>query len=378
MNITYIASSFHPNQAPIMKGWVENGDKVTFISQYLGPTEDHSYCEPYILGYSKVFLFMNNIYMFFQKRSAKRVSYPEAFRNKCGFASYFKMKSLILQSKPDVVIVRERSVNSMIAYYICKRNKIKCILYNQTPLWMETPAKKDICHGIVNSLTPQIRMTPVLGDTQKGYLDEIGVYIPFVIEPHLSYEKKEYFAQNRINLLCVGKYEPRKHHMMLLEIVNRLRKEYPIHLTLVGEASIDLHRQYLEQVRDYIAKNELQEYVDVNVNCKTSQMAQFYERADFFILPSTGEFASVSQLEAMSYSLPAIVSDTNGTSCYVEAGLNGYLFKDNDSKSLEEKIREVLSDKDRLKEMGYNSYKLVLEKYSFEQYKKRIVELQKA
>lgn len=375
MNVTYIASSFHPNQAPIMKGWVENGDTVTFISQYLGPTEDHSYCVPHILGYSHVFLFMNSIYMFFQKRSKKRISYPEAFRNKCGFASYLKMKRLILNSKPDVVIVRERSINSMMAYYICKRNRIKCILYNQTPLWMETPTKKDILHRIVNAITPQIRMTPVLGDAHKGFLDEKGVYIPFVIEPHFPYEMKEFFEDSKINLLCVGKYEPRKHHLMLLEIVNKLKNDYPIHLTLVGEASIDLHQKYLEKVREYIEKNEMQEYVDVNVNKKTSEMAQFYKRADFFILPSTGEFASISQLEAMSYSLPVIVSDTNGTSCYVESGINGYLFEDNDAKSLEKCIIEVISDRNKLKKMGENSYRLVLEKYSFEQYRKRIVEL---
>lgn len=375
MKIMYVAPSFHPNQAPIMKGWVQNGDKVTFISQYLGPTEDHSYCSPIILGYSGLFVVLNRAYAWIQKRKRTRTAYPEAFQNKCGFPPYFRLKKIIVQVRPDLVIVRERCLYSMVAYHICKVKNIPCILYNQTPLWDKTPPKTDVPHRIIKSLTPPLRMTPVYGDSKNGYLDPNAQYIPFVIEPKLNPENKVYFQNQEIHILCVGKFEVRKHHLMLLDVFSRLERNYPLKLTLVGEVSTPNHQIYLKKVHEYIDRHNLHKKVDIHYNCKTGDMPLFYENADLFVLPSTGEFASVSQLEAMSYSLPVIVSDTNGTACYVENGENGYLFRDKDVADLEAKITDMLRDLDRLKQMGARSYELVQTKYAFSGYMDKLKQL---
>ena len=97
-----------------------------------------------------------------------------------------------------------------------------------------------------------------------------------------------------------------------------------------------------------------------------------YTKADLFIIPSTKEPASISQLEAMSYSLPVICADKNGTACYVEEGVNGYLFRDNDMQSLKERMSWLLEEPEKIKTMGKESYRLVLEKYQFEQYYEEI------
>lgn len=375
MNIVYTASSFHPNQAPIMKGWVLDGHKVTFISQYLGPTEDHSYCTPIIIGYSALSNILDKIYAIITRRNSTNSSYPEAFRNKCGFPSYFKLKKLLLEKRPDLVVMRERSVYSMMVYHICKKRGIKCILYNQTPLWDISAPKRDYLHRLVNRLTPSIRITPVYGNPKTGFLDKNATYIPFVIEPCLAPSDKLFFQDGQIHLLCVGKFEPRKNHLMLLKIFSTLVKKYPLKLCIVGEASTPLHQTYLKKVLRFIETRQLQNHVDIHYNCKTSDMSAFYKNADLFVLPSTGEFASISQLEAMSFSVPVIVSEANGTSCYVEHTKNGYLFHDNDAHSLEEQISTAISKPDKLKQMGAYSYELVLEKYCFACYKQQLLRL---
>lgn len=162
---------------------------------------------------------------------------------------------------------------------------------------------------------------------------------------------------------------------MLLEILTHLLPEYPISLTLVGEASTPHHESYLKKVREYINVHHLEAQVHIHTNCKPDQMADFYRNADLFVLPSTGEFASVSQLEAMSYSLPVIVSDTNGTACYVENSKNGYLFRDKDIADLEAKITNMLRDLDRLKQMGARSYELVQTKYAFSNYMDKLKQM---
>ena len=194
-------------------------------------------------------------------------------------------------------------------------------------------------------------------------------------EPQLAPEQKSYFKNQQINLLCVGKFEERKHHLMLLEVLCEFLPQYPLHLTLVGQVSTEYHKNYYKKVQDFIKSQHLEAFVTCHTNCKPESMADFYRTADLFILPSTGEFASISQLEAMSYSLPVIVSDTNGTACYVENGENGYLFKDKDRADLKAKITSVIVDRDNLMRMGSSSYHLVCEKYSFANYQKKIEQL---
>lgn len=375
MNIVYIAPMFHTNQVPIVKGWVEHGDQVCFICQYRGKTENHDYCTPIVLGYSRLFLLINAVYKKICGRKKRLSAYPEAFQDKCGFPPIFKLAKILKKQKPDLVVLRERSVYCIFACMVCRIHRIKCILYNQTPLWDDKPPRNDLAHRIVKRLTPSTRMTPVLGDSATGYLDPDAVYVPFVIEPHLAPAQKKFYADGTIRLLCVGKFEERKHHLMLLEILTHLLPEYPISLTLVGEASTPHHESYLKKVREYINVHQLEAQVHIYTNCKPDQMADFYRNADLFVLPSTGEFASVSQLEAMSYSLPVIVSDTNGTACYVENGENGYLFRDKDIADLEAKITDMLRDLDRLKQMGARSYELVQAKYVFSNYMDKLKQL---
>lgn len=375
MKITYVAPMFHTNQVSIVKGWLERGHQVSFVCQYEGITENHTYCTPYIMGYSGLFRVFRSIHTFLNKRKRQSASYPEAFQDKFGFPPVYRCFDYFKKQKPDLVILRERSMYSIFTYFICKACKIKCILYNQTPLWDSEPPRNDLAHKIVKALTPSIRMTPVFGNPATGYFDESAVYIPFVIDPHLSPEDKTFFNDGHIHILCVGKFEERKHHLMLLEILYQLLPEYPLRLTLVGEVSTLYHKQYYQRVQKYISTHHLEAFVTCHTNCRLDRMAEFYCAADLFVLPSTGEFASVSQLEAMSYSLPVIVSDTNGTSCYVENGVNGYLFRNKNQDDLKKKILEIITDRTRIPKMGACSYRFVKEKYTFSNYQERIEQL---
>lgn len=375
MNILYVAPMFHTNQVPIMKGWLEQGHKALFVCHYKGTTENHSYCTPYVLGYSSFFKNINRLYSFLTRRTNRFSSHPEAFRDKAGFPSAAKVKKLLKDFQPDIVILRERSLYSIHFYRICRRYRVPAILYNQTPLWDPEPFKSDLAHKIVRSLTPPVRMTPVFGTENIGWLDSNAYYVPFAIEPHLAPENKCYFADNQTHLLCVGKFEERKNQLMLLELFTELCQDFSLHLTLVGEASTAHHKRYLQKITQFIQDHNLQGRVSIHANCSPESMAHFYQTADLFVLPSTGEFASVSQLEAMSYSLPVIVSDTNGTSCYVENAKTGYLFKDQNKSSLREALFSVLSDDKVIPRMGNAGYQAVINKYSFENYKESILQL---
>lgn len=368
MKFLYVAPRYHTNQMDIMKGLIEHGHEVCFISHYAAAIEDYSYVTPVVLGYSRLYRLLDYLYVKVIHR--KR---PEAivFKIQHGFPPLGKLWKLICDFGPDVVILRERSMYSMAAYLICRKKGFPCILYNQNPLWSE-PAKTDLAHRIVGRMTPKLRMTPVMGVKKKGAcIRENDFFVPFVMEPQRSPGERSYFADDTVHILCIGKYEPRKHHLMLLQVVEELlggKAPYKIRLTLVGEATMGFQKEYCGQVRRYVADHHLEDIVTVKTNVPRREMEAEYLAADLYVIPSTREMASVSQLEAMSYSLPVICSDRNGTASYVEDGLTGYQFRDCDQKDLADKMRQMLSDRERMKAMGAAGYRALVQKYDFDTY----------
>ncbi len=76
------------------------------------------------------------------------------------------------------------------------------------------------------------------------------------------------------------------------------------------------------------------------------------------------EPASYSVLEAMAAKLPVIASDTCGTSCYIERGASGQVFKSRSASDLAAKIEEIIKDKDKLIKMGEKSFELAQKAHS--------------
>lgn len=365
----YIAPRFHTNQIDIIKGWLKHGDQVCFVSHYQGKTEDYSYLEPVVMGYSKLFMIFYGFYtkiLFPQKATAGDI------KLRLGFPPIKKLKRVVGKFQPDIVILREKSVYSMCAYHYCRKYNIKAILYNQSPVW-EDGGKSDFLHKLVNKLCPEKRMTPVLGEERANKVkDKNTYYVPFVMEPKVSPENREYQEGQVIRIFSVGKYEERKNHKMLLQAVEELGKKFSIKLTIAGECSTEFHKRYFKELCDEIEKKNMGDMVELFQNLNREQMAEHYKKTDVFIIPSTNEPASISQLEAMAYSVPVICSDKNGTACYVEEGKNGYLFQDNNLQSLKERILRLLENPEEVKSMGKESYRLIMEKYQFEQYYEKI------
>ncbi len=369
MRVMYIAPRFHTNQSAVVKGWIERGDEVLFISYYTAIIEDYSCITPVVLGFSPIYKLIDKIYVDIIHR--KELS-AITFKIKHGFPPVFKLKKTIKNWKPDVIIMRDKTLYTIASYLLGKKSK--CILYNQNPLWDNEP-KADLAHRIVDKLTPKYRMTPVLGKKETGKtVNPYSYYIPLIVEPQYPPDKKNYFKDNKVHILCIGKFEPRKNHMMLMEAVDKIRKEMgeQFELTIIGEATNRYQKQFLGEVEQFIKRNHYEDFVTIQINVPRNITNKYYKETDVFVIPSTREMASVSQLEAMSFSIPVVCSDTNGTSCYVKNGETGYIFKDCDKEDLKKSLEMLLGDRKKIIQMGKAAYESVLNNYTFENYYKGI------
>ena len=86
-----------------------------------------------------------------------------------------------------------------------------------------------------------------------------------------------------------------------------------------------------------------------------------FKNADLFVLPGTGGLAVQ---EAMSYGLPVIVAEGDGTQNDLISGENGWLIPVGNLDSLVAAMREALNDPARLEKMGMRSYEMVRDRFN--------------
>lgn len=371
MKVIYMSHRYHTNQTTIMKGWIENGHEVRFLSQYAGKIEDYKYIKPIVVGYSFLFRIVDYIYINFIKR---KDPFAIDMKLKCGIPPVFKLAKYIREFQPDVAILRERSMYTIVMNALCKWYNVPTILYNLSPVW-DKPKKMDLAHKIVWKLTPKYRITPtnLVGIDFEGLVkDEYGYWAPFLMEPQIAPEEKKYFKNDKINVFCIGKYQERKNLQMMIEVVEELLPKYDLHLTIAGEVSNHFHEEYYERVTKYVREHCLEEYVTFFVNISREQVFNIYKESDVYVVPSTGEPASITVIEAMSCSVPAISGTDNGTASYIDFGKTGYVFEDNDKADLREKLEKIICNKDNILEMGAAGYQHVKNCFQFKNYFEQI------
>jgi glycosyltransferase involved in cell wall biosynthesis len=81
-------------------------------------------------------------------------------------------------------------------------------------------------------------------------------------------------------------------------------------------------------------------------------LPDYYQLADLYLSASRTDGTSISLLEAMASGRPAVVSDIPGNREWIQAGVNGWLFKDGDPEAMAESIKQAIQQREALDEMG--------------------------
>jgi glycosyltransferase involved in cell wall biosynthesis len=92
-------------------------------------------------------------------------------------------------------------------------------------------------------------------------------------------------------------------------------------------------------------------------------MPALYALMDVFVLPSHREGFPRSVLEASSMAVPCVVTDVRGCREAVAHGKNGLLVPRGDVRALSEAILEILSDRDKARQMGARGRQIALERF---------------
>ena len=104
-------------------------------------------------------------------------------------------------------------------------------------------------------------------------------------------------------------------------------------------------------------------------------MPQLLNNSDVFVLPSYREGLPQVALEAASCNMPLILTDVEGCRECVQENKNGYLVGKSDYKDLEKKMRIFINNPSLISEMGKESRKYIVQKFSKEKIYNSLFEL---
>ena len=155
------------------------------------------------------------------------------------------------------------------------------------------------------------------------------------------------------NVLFVGRLQARKRVDDLLRACAELRQD--IRLVIVGDGP---ERDALEVLARQIYPGA--EFIGAKHG---ADLRPYFAEADLFVLPGTGGLAVQ---EAMSYGLPVIVAQGDGTQDDLVRDKNGWQIPPRDYRALVSTMKEALSDAARLRRMGEASYQIVKEEINIE------------
>jgi glycosyltransferase involved in cell wall biosynthesis len=113
-------------------------------------------------------------------------------------------------------------------------------------------------------------------------------------------------ASNPLRVLFVGRLIPAKGVSMLFDAVVRVRNEFPIHVTIVGDGPIraDLERE--------AAEKRLSGAVEFTGNLPLAEVSQYMLASHVFCLPSVRESGGAVLLEAEASALPIVAVNYGG------------------------------------------------------------------
>ncbi len=158
---------------------------------------------------------------------------------------------------------------------------------------------------------------------------------------------------HRPYILFVGRLQARKRIDSLLHACALLDSKP--RLVIVGDGP---ERQSLESLAKEVYPQA--EFVGARHG---AELKPYFTEADLFVLPGTGGLAIQ---EAMSYGLPVIVAQGDGTQDDLVRKGNGWQIPPGDFDALLYTMKDALSDAARLGRMGAESYRIVKEEINIE------------
>lgn len=220
---------------------------------------------------------------------------------------------------------------------------------------------------------------------KERYPDKIVEYIPngvdidkFKIGPSRHFRERYNINNDADIILCVGRIDPQKNQLKLVELVNLLNQKHKsTHLLLIGQIASE---PYYQKIQQRIQELHVEDRVTIipGLNVADPELVKAYHAADFFILPSIKEPFGMVALEAWASRLPVIAAKVGAMQNLITEKHNGLFYQNDSLEDLAAKYYLLKDHPDLRVKLIHNAYDEVCEKYSWQVLSEKILEFYRA
>ena len=211
-------------------------------------------------------------------------------------------------------------------------------------------------------------------ETQKQISRIVGKDVPLMPELALRDEYKNLPIRKGKNdilkIVFVGRLIGKKGIAFLVDALSLMPTDMDWELLIFGDGD---DRALIEK---QIADSGIGKNVKLMGNRPLNQIAEAYQQADVFVLPSLRETSGNVLLEAMAYAVPIVAFDTSFCRLLKEVDCGVFINTDQALEGIKEDWCKAIvtlgQDKELAKQMGLNGYKYVNSKLTWDE-KYRII-----
>jgi L-malate glycosyltransferase len=185
--------------------------------------------------------------------------------------------------------------------------------------------------------------------------------------------RKEYAPDGQRVLVHLSNFRPVKRITDVIEIFDRVHKKMPSRLLLIGDGPDRSVAEWLAVQKGI--------HDDVLFLGKQDQIQEKLSIADIMLLPSELESFGLAALEAMACEVVPISTRAGGVPEVIDHGISGYLADVGDVETMARYAIELLSDENRLREMGKRARAVAMERFcstkivkQYEDFYRRVLE----
>jgi N-acetyl-alpha-D-glucosaminyl L-malate synthase BshA len=183
----------------------------------------------------------------------------------------------------------------------------------------------------------------------------------------------EYAPDNQRVLVHLSNFRPVKRVTDVIEIFDRVRKKISSRLLLIGDGPDRSVAEWLAVQKGI--------HDDVLFLGKQDQIYEKLSIADIMLLPSELESFGLAALEAMACEVVPISTRAGGVPEVIDHGSSGFLADVGDVDAMARYAIELLSDEQRLREMGKRARAVAMERFcstkivqQYEDFYRRVLE----
>jgi N-acetyl-alpha-D-glucosaminyl L-malate synthase BshA len=163
-------------------------------------------------------------------------------------------------------------------------------------------------------------------------------------DANVAERRSEYAGKDERILVHLSNFRPVKRICDVIEIFDRVQKQVPSRLLLMGDGPERSRAEWL------VSQKKLREKVEFLG--KVDRVSEKLSIADLMLMPSELESFGLAALEGMACEVPSVATAVGGVPEVIEHGRSGFLAEVGDVATMARDAISILSDEKRLREMG--------------------------